>query len=236
MLVTTQAIVLRAVAHGDRTLVLKAWTRRGGVRSYVVRTGRRGASAAVAQPLSRVELVADEHPERDLHAVREIRVDRPYLRIPYEPIRGAVALFTQELLLRTLRTESPDPVIDAVVEDALEAIDSAADLRCLPLVLLIRLSAPLGFLPAPPMPGEDHFDLQEGCFMPAGAMHGHLLAPPLSMALAHLLQAEFADLERLRLPAQVRRDLMDHLLLYYRMHVEGLGELRSPAVLHAVLS
>lgn len=236
MLVTTQAVVLRALAHGDRTLVLKAWTRRGGARSYVVRTGRRGASAAVAQPLSRVELVADEHPERDLHSVREIRVDRPYLRIPYEPIRGAVALFTQELLLRTLRAESPDPDIDAVVEEALESIDSAADLRCLPLVLLIRLSAPLGFLPAPPMPGEDHFDLQEGCFMPAGAMHGHLLAPPLSLALADLLHVDFADLERVRLPAQVRRDLMDHLLLYYRMHVEGLGELRSPAVLHTVLS
>ena len=36
------------------------------------------------------------------------------------------------------------------------------------------------------------------------------------------------------MPASERRDLLDHLLLYYRMHLEGLGELRSPAVLHQV--
>jgi hypothetical protein len=37
------------------------------------------------------------------------------------------------------------------------------------------------------------------------------------------------------IPASQRRELLDHLLLYFRMHLEGLGELKSPAILHQVL-
>lgn len=234
MLVTTEAIALRAIAHGDRSVVLKAWTRHAGARSYLVRTGAR-AHAAALQPLSRVEIVADERPDHDMYAARSLRVSRPFVRIPFEPVRGAVALFAQELLYRVLRAESADDELHAAVEEVVEAIDTAPDLRWLPHVILVRLAAPLGFVPEPPEPGTDHFDLQEGRFVGAGARHGHLLAPPLSTALGALLETPLGAAPAIALSSAQRRALLDHLLLYYRVHLEAMGDMRSPAVLHAVL-
>ena len=61
------------------------------------------------------------------------------------------------------------------------------------------------------------------------------MGPPLSDHLAAMLSVGFDRMEALNIPAGQRRGLLDHLLLYFRMHIEGLGELRSPSVLHEVL-
>jgi DNA repair protein RecO (recombination protein O) len=237
MLRTVRAIVLKTVKHGDRTVILKAWTEHGGTRSYVVRTSsKKGNTAAVLQPLTRLELVADEHDERDLHNVRELRVERPFMRLHTDPLRAAVALFVQEVFYKVLRTEGEEPQLDAFVRHAIETIDTADDLRCYPLVLLIQLSGHLGFFPEYPNGTDDHFDLQEGCFFPAGARHGHTLAPPLSHAFMRLLATELDQLHTVSIPASQRRELLDHVLLYYRLHMEGLGEFRSPDVLHSALT
>lgn len=237
MLVTTQAIVLRTIAHADNRVVLRAWTRHAGVRSYLVRSSRRnGIAPAALQPLNRLELVSDEQDSRDLHAVKELRVQQPFVAIPFEPVRGAVALFVQEVLHRVLRTEGEDPALDDFLHEAIEAIDSAPDLRCFPQVFLLQLSGHLGFFPGPPSSESDHFDLQEGCFVRFGIKHDHTLAPPVSTALIRLLGVDLAHLQEVELGAELRRSLLDHLLLYYRLHLDGLEPWRSPAVLQAALN
>ena len=237
MLRTTRAIVLKTIRYGDRTVVLKAWTEQFGARSYMVRTGaKRGVPAAALQALNRIELVVDEQPEREMHTVRELRVVRPYVRLPYEAVRGALALFVQEVLYKVLREESPEIALNEFIEDVLENMDTAEDLRHFPLVFLTQLSGHLGFLPELPLGAEEHFDLQEGQFVSAGHRHGHTMGPPLSHAFISLLEVDFTRMQDLHIPAPQRRDLLDYLLLYFRLHLEGMGELRSPAVLHEALN
>ncbi|HQW04937.1 MAG: DNA repair protein RecO [Flavobacteriales bacterium] len=236
MLHTTRAVVLKTIRHGDNTVIVKAFAEQLGVRSFLVRTGKKkGASAASLQPLSRVELVADEHAERDLIMVRELRMERPFLAVTFDPVRATLALFVQEVLYKVLHGEAADPDLYAFVEEALEAMDTVPDIRNFPLVFLVRLSGHLGFRPSPPGLGQDRFDLREGEFVRGAAPHGHTLGPVLSQHLAALLPIEFASLPGPLIPTAQRRELLDHLLLYFRMHVEGLGELRSPAVLQQVL-
>jgi len=237
MLVTTRAVVLRTVRHGDHKAILTAWTAHAGVRSYLVRVGaKRGASPATLQPLARIELVVDERSERDLHFVREIRLVEPYVRVPVEPVRGTVLLFVQEVLFKVLRTESSDPTLDAFVHEVLQVIDTADDLRCFPLVFLLQLSGHLGFFPEHPEEGVDQFDLQEGSFVNGAPRHGHTMGPPLSTALIDLLDIPLQGLALAKVATTERAQLLDHLLLYHRLHVEGFGELRSVAVLRSVLS
>ncbi len=236
MLHTTRAIVLKTIKHGDRAVVLKAYTELFGLRSYVIRVGgKSGVAQAAVQPLNRVEIVANEHPERELQNVRELRVDRPYQQVPYDPVRGTLALFVQEVLYKVLRGEASDPDLFEFLSEALEAMDTSSDVVNFPLIFLIQLSAQLGFKPSAPAPGEDRFDLKEGEFIRGAAPHGHTLGPVLSGHLATLLNVDLMDENAPHIPTSARRDLLDHLLLYYRMHIEGLGELRSPAVLHQVL-
>ncbi len=236
MLHTTRAVVLKAIRHGDSTTVVKAYTEQLGARSFMVRTSKKGGvSAASLQPLNRVEIVALEHTDRDLLNARELRLDRPYRHIAFDPVRGTLALFVQEVLYKVLRGESADSELFAFVEDSLEAMDTGSDIRHFPVAFLVQLSGHLGFRPAAPLPGEDRFDLREGEFVRGAAEHGHTMGPGLSSHLKALLDVDLASLSGLSIPAAQRRELLDHLLLYFRMHIDGLGELRSPAVLHSVL-
>ena len=236
MLHTTRAVVLRTIKHGDRTVVLKAYTELFGLRSYMVRSGGKGGVAPSALlPLSRLELVVTENAERELHTVREVRVEMPYTQLHVDAVRGTLALFTQELLYKVLREEAEDPDLFAFVAEALEAMDTAPDVRCFPLVLLVQLSGHLGFYPETPRQGEDRFDLKEGHFIKSAAQHGHTLGPALSTILAQLLMVNFRTMSAITIPAPQRRELLERLLLYFRLHVTGLGEMRSPAVLHQVL-
>lgn len=237
MLITTRAVVLRVIEHGDSSVVLRAWTEHGGIRSYVVRSSkRRGTSAALLQPLNRLEIVAEEIAERDLHAIREARVGQPFVRIPFDPVRGAVAMFIQEVLNKVLRVEGPDEGLDGFIHESLETLDCSDNLRWFPHVFLIQLSGHLGFFPEAPRPGHDHFDLEEGCFIPSVPVHGHALAPPVSTALGELLDVGIDAFAHASPNPEAHRPLLDHLLLYYRMHIEGLGPWKSPEVLRAALS
>lgn len=236
MLFTTRAIVLKAIRHGDNTVILRAYTETAGLRSLLVRVGRRGAATQAAlQPLNRLEVVADEVPEKDLLSLRELRVERPYAQLPFDAVRGSLALFVQEVLYKVLREESADADMFAFMNEALEAMDTAPDVRNFPLVFLLGLCAQLGFLPAPPLHAFEGFDLLEGEFVGVSRPHGHTMGPPLSTLLAHLLPIRFDTMHLPAIPASQRRELLDHMLLYLRMHVPGSGELRSPAILHQAL-
>ena len=235
MLHTTRAIVLRTIRHGDRTTILKAYTELLGVRSCIVHLARRrGMGAALLQPLNRLELVLDERSGRELSTVREARIEKPF-DVHGDPVRGALLLFVQEILIKTLREESPDPRLFTFLGKVIDAIEHGHDTGHFPLVFLVRFSEYLGFLPSPPEEGEKNFDLLEGHFVRGDAPSGRGLMPPLSTALAQLLAAELGHVFAPTLPSAHRRALLDQLLLYYRLHVEGLGELRSPEVLRQVL-
>lgn len=235
MLQTTQAIALRTFRHKDSTVVLKAYTEAFGARSYLVRTGKRsGVRPAHLQALDRLELVVTEDRERELHNVREMRFIKPYVGIPSDPARGLLLLFAQEVFYRTLREEAPDPALFAFVMDMLEEIDTGPAPAQIPVLLLVRLAKYLGVLPDPAGTGGELFDLREGQFIPGPAPHAFCMDAESSRAFTSLLQAEQQG-AAIRLSLAHRRILLEHLLTYFRMHVDGFGELRSPAVLHEVL-
>lgn len=235
MLHTTRAVVLRTFRHSDNTVVLKAYTEAFGARSYMVRTGKRGgARPAHLQPLDRVELVVSENRDRDLHTAREIRSLKPYVGIPADPARGLVLLFVQEVLYRALREGPPDPGLFTFILGLLEDIDTGADPASLPLLAMVGLARHLGILPQPPRTGEDRFDLREGHFFRGEAPHAFCLDPDHAAALALLLHAEEEGTGALPPPSR-RKVLLEQLLIYFRLHVDGFGELRSPAVLHELI-
>lgn len=236
---STRAVVLRTVKYSDKSVVLRAYTERFGLRAYIVRTGGKGTSRQAAlQPLSRVELVAPEAGEHSMRTVRDLRIDRPYTRVQQEPRRGVLLLFAQEVLDRTLREEAADPQLYGFVQETLESLDTHPDTAHQPLRMLVGLAKRLGFFPGLPEEGEDRFDLREGYFFQGEAPHEFCMEPASAALFARLIMQEEGMVPEGGAhgsSAAVRRSTMDDLLLYFRLHVEGFGELRSLDVLRTVL-
>ena len=234
---TTRPVVLRTFKHSDKSTVLKACTEVFGVRTYFVRTGTKGAAKGAAlQPLERIELVVTEAAEREMHTVREVRVERPYMHVHTDPMRGLLALFTQEVLYKTLREEAGDAELFATVQRLLERMDMEADAALYPLELLIGLMDHLGIRPMPPEAEEDRFDMREGHFFHGRDRHEFCIGPAESALLAQWLRSDPDAASQPAGSAAERRSLLNHLLVYFRLHVDGFGELRSLPVLQAILA
>lgn len=239
MIQTTRAVVLRAIRHVDKSTVLRAYTELFGLRSYMVRTGTKGdGRRAALQPLTRVELVVPESVDHGMRTVRDIRIERPYVGVQRDAIRGMLLLFTQEVLNRTLREESPDGPLFRFVQGMLEEMDTGSDPVHYPLLLLIGLMGQLGFSPEPPGVGEHGFDLREGCFFRGEAPHELCMGPASSALFTRMLAEHGTNWSANPTPpstAMDRRRLLDDLALYFRLHVEGFGELRSLEVIRTIL-
>lgn len=230
----TRAIVLRTYKHTDGRVIARMCTERHGTRGVLVRTGKGNAANAALQALTRLEVVVLVREGQELLFARDLRVELPYRNLGQDPLRGALALFMQELLVRLLHEEVADPRLFATLQDLLEEMDSGADPAGHPLRAMVALLAHMGIRPEPPAGPVSGFDLREGAFCTAAPLHELCMPGDRAQVLAALLAGGAPDLGA-TVPHAVRRALLDDLLLYFRLHVEGFGELRSPEVLRQVL-
>ena len=147
-------------------------------------------------------------------------------------------MFAQEVFDRALREEAADAQMYRFVQEALESMDTGADMAYQPLFLMVGLSRQLGFFPEAPEAGEQRFDLREGYFFQGDAPHEFCMEPAQAALFAELIEhvgMQDGSFAPLKASLEVRRRLLDDLLIYYRLHVDGFGELRSLDVLRTVL-
>jgi DNA repair protein RecO (recombination protein O) len=231
----TSGMVLRTIKHTERRVIARMCTERFGTRDVVMRAGRKAAVGAALQPLSRVELVVAVSEGRDLLVARDLRLERPYGHLSSDPVRGALALFMQELLLSVLREEVADPELYVLLGELLEELDTGMDPAGYPLRAMVALLGHLGIRPDAEGRPMDGFDLREGRFFTGAAPHELCMPVERAHLFNALLTGGAGDIGA-KVPYGLRKALLSDLGMYYRLHVEGFGELRSPAVLHAVLA
>jgi DNA repair protein RecO (recombination protein O) len=228
------------------------------------RSPRSRLKAVFFQVPNLLELQVDHREGRDLQRIREVRMLHVYQRIPFSMPHTASALFAAEVLGKCLREGHAQDEVYYFVEHSLLHLDAAEDgLAWFPLWFLLGLSQVLGFAPQGRQSGAaPFFDLKEGMFTGERPARGLALEGARAGLLSDLLERMEADpapvpeldnrmvqnpdlpLAGAGLPAAdadalpqaaLRLGLLDDLLRYFALHVDGFGAMRSPAVLHEVL-
>ncbi len=240
MLHSTKGLVLRQTRYGESSLIVSIYTESFGRQSYIisgVRSARSRTKAALFQPPNLLSLVVYHQESRDLQRIREAQPLHLYERIPFQIGHSSVALFMTEVLSKCLRAENAQEELFVLVEHSLLSLDACRDgLKVFPLRFLLSLSRSLGFEPQGKLSKElPWFDLHEGYYVNSRPAHGQALHPE-EAALMHGLRPLDQDQPDYGLPTPaLRQALLEKLLLYFRFHVEGFGQLRSAAILHEVL-
>lgn len=168
---------------------------------------------------------------------REVRVLTPFLRIPLEMIRSAMALFVNELIYKSLKEEEANPELFGFLYTSVELLDNMPRIPVdFHLWFSVQFTRFLGFFPLNNYSDQERiFDLKEGLFRRGFPDHSHYLEFPLSHYLYRLTSAEPAEALLLDISTIHRREMIRKLIEYYRLHLPGFGDLRSPAVLEQVL-
>jgi DNA repair protein RecO (recombination protein O) len=244
MIQKTRGLVMRSVRYGETSLVVTIFTELFGVQSYMVNGVRKLSSkgsttAGMYQPAALLDLVVYHQDQKHLQRIREAGWSCVYRNLYSDVRKNAVALFMVELLQKCLRQPDPQPDLFYFTEDALRHLDeaSATISANFPLYFAVHLSHFFGFRMQDSY-DETHsiLDLREGEFVYQTPTHPEWAGNDLSMHISTLLKTIHPnDLQDIPMNRDLRRRLLDMILLYYRLHSAEFGEMRSLPVLQAIL-
>ncbi|TVR43292.1 MAG: DNA repair protein RecO [Bacteroidia bacterium] len=240
MIRNTEGIVLHTLKYGESSLIARIYTRDMGMQSYLVRGVRKSKSRnrqMLFQPLTLVNLVAYHKDNKDgLQNIKDISLRHAYRLIPFDIHRTSLAIFLAEVLSHALKSQEYNYALFDFLNTSLLDLDHQQEkLSFFHLLFLLRLSRFLGFHPRNNRNAVNlFFNLQEGVYQPVFENEQTCLDASLSESFYLLVEADTADLPHIQ--KDHRKMLLKKLIDYYRLHLSGMPEIKSLAVLETVFA
>lgn len=241
MLHKTRGIIFRATDYGESSVIVQIFTEKFGLQSYIINGAKKPKakiSRNMLQPLHLLDLVVYHKNTGSVQRISELKNAPVLLSIPYDVIKSCIAIFLNEVLYKAIKQQSPDENLFDFIFSAIEWLDHQTEsVANFHLVFLTRLTRYLGFYPDRYMAGNaDYFDIKNGQFTRYKPESVSYLSPPHTDNFRLVLQTSFEDMHLLKLSNDERRYLVQKLLEYYAMHIEGFGNIKSADVLEEVLA
>lgn len=228
MLHKTRGIVINYVRYRDTSIIAKIYTEKFGVQTYIengVRSSKSKNKIALFQPLTLLDLVVYHDEKKEVHRLKEIKCSYPYQSLPYTVEKSSIALFLNELLSKTLNEQIENPALfDFLYYSFLLLDEQKSGFENFHLQFLIKLASFLGFAPET----ADEIEKQFNEF--SIPIH---LDDSLQRLINQLIASNYN--EAIPMNRSRRNQLLDTFLMFYRLHVDGLIEIKSLGILREVL-
>lgn len=230
MLHKTRGIALNYIRYRESSIIAKVYTESFGIQSYIVNGVRSSKSKtnkiALFQPLTLLDMVVYHKSKEDtIHRISEMKCYAPFQSLPYDMYKSSLAMFTTEILGKTLKEEETNEPLFQFIENSVLYLDEASGgFENFHIQFLLQLASYLGF-------GIETIDDLEGELRENHYPH---IADTRELQVTHQLLMEpygtVVALDRSR-----RVDILEKLLFFYKIHMDTLGGIRSLDVLKEVL-
>jgi len=176
------------------------------------------------QPLTLLDLVVYDKEKSSLNRISEVKLHYAFQRIPFDFYRSGVAMFVGEVLGKSIYENYTNENLYDFLEEAITYLDQEeSNIQLYPISFLLETSKFLGF------GTRDSTELFEQLF---GLVHDDDFAREEKKYLNELMENSFSS--SIRVPAVYRRKIMDDLLKFYQLHLDGFSELKSIKVLRSL--
>lgn len=221
MLFKTKGIVLNYIKYRESSIIVKIYTEAFGNQSYIVNSVRSKSAKpkiALYQPLTLLDLVVYHKESTPLHRISEIKIDIPLHSLPYDFKKTCIGMFLKEVLIKCLKEETANPDLFNFLNYSVLTLDNLEKgFENFHLQFLINLSNYLGFAPTS---ARDLFN---------ELFQKNLYNKELEDLMNKLLESSYTA--SLSITNMERREILDLLLKFYELNVEGFRELKSVEVL-----
>lgn len=239
MLEKTKAIVVKTTKFSESSIILKAFTEEFGMRTYMVRGVRKRKSKtpmSLFQPLSLLEMVVYEKEGRDIQNVKEVKAYQLFSSIPYEIKKSSMAVFLNELILKSIGEEEKNQNIFNFIYQSVIFLDEADKAyENFHIWFMTHFSRFLGFKSLSNyQTNQAVFDLQEGKYTSINLPDSISIQPPLS-SLFYQIQTDEQFGSGVKLGRTERSHLILKLQQYYQFHLPGFSDLKSLSILIEVM-
>lgn len=239
MQVSTKAIVLTSIKYGDTSLIAKIFTASDGLKSYMLKgilTSKKGKlRTSYFQPLTQLEIVANHRNKGTLESIREAKVYNQYQTLYTDIQKNAMTMFLAEMLGNSIHEEEQNTALFNFLEASFQWLDIKEDIGNFHLYFLLALTKYFGFYPDTNQMDASSFDLLEGEFTDTPSLNPILTGTNLNY-LKLFLGINFDAIHTIKMRKANRQELLQSLILYFELHLQGFRKPKSLAILNEVFS
>lgn len=241
MLHKTRGIVLKTTNYNESSVVVQVFTEKFGIQAYLINGVKKPKAKIpinVLQPLHLLEMVVYYKQNAQIQRIAEARLMPMFKSIPYDVVKNTIVQFLNEVLYKSIRQQHVDEQLFEYLYNAICWFDEAEDLNVnFHLSFLMKLTRFLGFAPQPQARlDQKYFDLQEGNFTSLSPIHPYFTNAEDGNSLLQLLNTPFEKKAEIKFSNVYRRQLLDNVLIYYKLHTSSFGQVKSHQILEEVLS
>jgi len=239
MVVHTNAIVISALKYAEADLIVKCYTQKSGLKTYMLRgvlKSRKGKfKTSLFQPLTQLELVAKHKDKGSLEYLQDAKILTHYQSLHTEVVKSSMVLFLSEMLKNTIQEEEENEELYHYLENTFNWLDSHSEIANFHLLFLLKLSRYLGFYPEDSEKDLPYFNLLDGVFQ-YKKTNSYCIDGNVLNNLKVLLGTNFETLNQIKLTKTNRSELLELLLNYYQLHIESFKKPKSLTVLHEIFN
>jgi DNA repair protein RecO (recombination protein O) len=241
MLSKTRGIVLNYIKYSESSIIVKIYTENFGLQSFLIRSSRSKKSrikAGIFQPLVLLEFVAEHKKKSKLHTIKEITHCVQFSGISSDIRKSSIAIFIAEILNKSIREEEQNKDLFGFLFDTIQFLDKKEGrISEFHLYFLLDLTKFLGFYPQDDY-GENRsiFNLYNGKFQEYLPEHSYYIEKGLSKRLHELIAISNTDRDNYHFATGIKKELINKLIDYYRIHLNGFSIVQSHTVLEDIFS
>ena len=237
MLVKTKAIVLSSLKYQEKSLIVKCFTLSDGLKSYFVASAYSGKKSnqkiAYFQPLTILEIEANHKNKGTLEHFKDIKLATAFQTINTDVIKSTIVIFLSEMLYHSIQEEEKNEDLFTFLETALTWLDTHEETSNFHLILLIEITKFLGFYPDTSDLDAKFFSMDEGVFTIFQGIN--CLSEHDTSLLKKLVSLKFDSNQKIFNGIE-RQLLLNILLNYYSIHLDGFKKPKSLEVLKEVFA
>ena len=237
-IITTKAIVLSALKYSDTSLIVKCFTEEEGVKSYMLRgvlKAKKGKlKPAYFQPLTQLQITASHTHKNTLNSIKEAQVTQHYVTIYTSIVKQSIVLFLSEILSGIIKEEEENKQLYEYLETALIWLDTHNSIANFHLLFLLNLTRFLGFYPAIQKDAIG-FNLLEGSFTNTIVDKSTISGDEL-ISFKKLLGINFDGIHSISFNKQERQRVLQTIIRYFEVHLDGFKKPKSLSVLETVFT
>ena len=237
----SRAIVLHQIKYSETSLILKIYTEKEGLLSFIAKgvRGKKGKlRSAQFQPLNLIDLSYREARKSELRQIIDLKVIDPFTDLPFNPVKRTIAIFIAELIHNAIKEQEPNLKLFEFLYNSIHWIDlSKEGYSHFHLLFMMKFTKHLGFYPMSDGDKEvRYFDLQQGVFSRVAPAHPYFIDSEQLSAWKQLINVKLETINSLLFSNSLKRKLLQTMMLYYKLHLIHFKELNSHHILQSVFN
>lgn len=238
-LLTTKAIVISVIKYSDTSLIVKLYTESDGLKSYllkgILKSKKGKLKPAYFQPLTLLNITASHNSKGSLNTIREAHVQYPTTSIYKNVIKQSIVLFLSEVLSTSIQEEESNVHLYQYLENAIYWLDTHDNVSNFHLLFLLNLTRFLGCYPDMSEHHKSGFDLAEGMFTDITNANDTISGEKL-VQFKRLLGIDFDSVDNILFHKSERQLILQIIIRYFELHLDGFKKPKSLNILEAVFS